>query len=181
MKSETTEVKRLIKNLNSNDHNLVLETIQNLRYNGKVYYIPVVIELLRNTNIDEIKNSIACFLNDLKYQRAVNELVNAIQNKRYEKERETIISACWQSGLDFSRHIKTFVKLCFTENYQVAIEAFSVIENSISRCTKKEITEYISLVKSHIDEADREKKLLLVEMINMMKEVIKNEDQNETI
>jgi len=103
----------------------------------------------------------------------VSELVNAVQNDKYKRERGVILSACWQPGLDFSMHLEIFIMLYITEDYQNAIEAFSVVENSISRSTKKEITNYIIQIKSHLNRVNREKKLLLVEMINMVEEVIK--------
>jgi len=173
MRPDTAKEKKLIENLHSKDQTTVLETINILRHEGKVNYIPFIIELLNNTSTGEIRNSLIAFLNDLKYQGAVSELVSAVQNDKYKSERRIILSACWQSGLDFSMHLEIFIMLCITEDYQNAIEAFSVVENSISRSTKKEITDYIIQIKSHLNRVNREKKLLLVEMINMMEEVIK--------
>ncbi|MQY78826.1 MAG: hypothetical protein GH151_06480 [Bacteroidetes bacterium] len=171
MRPDTAKEKKLIDNLHSKDQAIVLETINILRHEGKVNYIPFIIELLKNTSAGEIRNSLIAFLNDLKYQGAVSELVNAVQNDKYKSERGIILSACWQSGLDFSMYLEIFIMLCITENCQNAIEAFSVVEHSISQSTKKEITDYIIQIKSHLNRVNREKKLMLVEMINMMEEV----------
>ncbi|MCK4464289.1 MAG: hypothetical protein KAU83_01145, partial [Bacteroidales bacterium] len=76
MRPDTAEEKKLIENLHSKDQTTVLETINFLRQEGKVSSIPFIIELLKNTNAGEIRNSLIAFLNDLKYQGAVSELVN---------------------------------------------------------------------------------------------------------
>lgn len=171
MNQKAAEKKRIIENLNSPNTDLVLRTIKNLRQTGNVTTLPYLINVLHTTEKEEVRESIVSFLNDLKSQLCTEILVKAINNEIYHAEKEILVSACWQSGLDFSKYISDFIRISIQDNYQLSIEAFSVIENSVSNCSLVEINSHLEQVRSGLEKVDQNKKMLLLEMIKMMEEV----------
>ncbi|UCG26693.1 MAG: HEAT repeat domain-containing protein [Bacteroidales bacterium] len=165
-----SEQKKIIRELNSEKPETILEAIRKLRQTGNPSLLPYLIMVLHRTRTEEVRNSIIRCLNDLKVQDSVNELVKAIHNEVYDTEKEILVSACWQSGLDFSNHIDTFVEIAIKDEYRLAFEAFTVVEYSISNCTSHEINSYIRRIRKKMDMADRDKKALLGEMISMLED-----------
>jgi len=172
MDRPASERNKIIRELNSGKPEIILEAVRKLRQTGNPSLLPYIIMVLHRTRTEEVRNSIIRFLNDLKVQDSVDELVKAIHNEVYDTEKEILVSACWQSGLDFSDHIDTFVEIAIKEEYRLAFEAFTVVEQSISNCSNREINSYVSQIRQRIDHVDKDKKVLLGEMIRMLEDQI---------
>ena len=63
----------------------------------------------------------------LKTNKANNLLLSAIAKTKNLNQKAIIISACWETGLDFSKDYLTFVELIGSEDFNVSFEAFTVI------------------------------------------------------
>ena len=65
----------------------------------------------------------------LKRDDGKEMLLSAIADKAFRDNRNILIAACWESGLDFSKYLEVFVVLVLTGNYTECMEAATVIEN----------------------------------------------------
>jgi hypothetical protein len=65
----------------------------------------------------------------LKEAKAGKLLVEAIRNTDSSEKKAKLISACWECGLDFRQDFLFFVELACHQDFQVALEALSVVEN----------------------------------------------------
>lgn len=63
-----------------------------------------------------------------KESNALELLVSAIKEKEFEENRNALIAACWESGIDCRPELQFFVDLAIKENYLCCIEATSVID-----------------------------------------------------
>ncbi len=161
--------KKIIENLHSNDIIVVMKTIESLRHNGKDKNIDNILELLLRTKDGEIKRAICNLLNDLKDQKSAPVIMCAIHNITYKNILQVIVESCWQSGLDYSSYLSDFINLMVHENYYVALEAFTVVENMIGSFTTQELENNIAQLKMAINDSDKNKSYLFVEMINVLK------------
>ncbi|HEX2394553.1 MAG TPA: hypothetical protein VHI78_04365, partial [Bacteroidales bacterium] len=57
------------------------------------------------------------------------------------------VAACWQSGLDFSSYLQVFAGLFIQGDYSTALEAFTVIEESLGNATEDEVYACIQFLK----------------------------------
>ncbi len=64
----------------------------------------------------------------LKENKAQDFIMGAIIKTKKPEHKALLISACWETGLDFSKHFHTFIDLIGHENFAVSIEAFTVIQ-----------------------------------------------------
>jgi hypothetical protein len=57
-------------------------------------------------------------------------LVDAIKNSHRIEEKTKLVAAAWECGLDFSAYFLFFVDLACHDDFQLALEALSVVEST---------------------------------------------------
>ena len=66
----------------------------------------------------------------LKQNGATALLVDAIKKAARVEEKTKLTAACWETGLDFSADFLMFVELACHDDFQLALEALSVVEST---------------------------------------------------
>lgn len=117
------------KNLFSANTEVVLSAIEAIKNKGNKLYIPILFDLLNSMPEPEIEIEIQNILGTVKDKDTINGFIRAIEDERYKKIRKWIIVACWQNGLDFSTFLPVFIDLVIKEDWEIAFEAFTVIDN----------------------------------------------------
>lgn len=159
----------ILRRLRSDKENIVITAIYHLRNRVEsAVYIPEIIHLAQTTNNNTIRSELFLFLSDMKDASGIPYLIEAITNREYKPIWNEIIAACWQSGLNFSGYIDTFIKIFLKEDYPTALEAFSVIEQSVVYLEDSKREQYKNDLISGIEEVKEEKKPLASELINIM-------------
>jgi hypothetical protein len=162
------KLKQQISALRSSNRSVILETIKDLRSDGDVSVLPELFNLLLIQEDAEIQGQISALLNDLKEQEAAEILALAIADPEFEQIQATLLAACWQNGLSYSRHLKVFVEVLVKGTYPAAIEAFTVIEEAVGELEPKEREKFLADLKSHASGLDDQKKALYVEMVRVI-------------
>lgn len=156
---------RTIQILHSGNPVIVSAAIEELREGGNVAYLPVLFELLHSTRDEEIKRSISGLLAELKHRDAIPLLMEAIQNRQYATELRTIVSACWENGLDFSEYLPVFVDLVIESEFIVAFEAYTVVTNMTGKISNAIQEKESSKIKQALQNADSTKNELLQDLL----------------
>lgn len=104
-------------------------------------------------------------MNDLKEIETVEHLVSALKSEKYKPVRSILVSACWQNSLDYHEDAQLFADLLIYDGYTVALEAFTVIENSIGAMEDKDIVRLSAKLKLGLESADENKKALINELL----------------
>lgn len=162
---KNTRLKQQITALRSSNRSAILETIEELRSDGDVSVLPELFNLLLVQEDAEIREKITALLNDLKEKEAAEILARAISNPEFEQIQASLVAACWQNGLSYSKHVPIFVDVLISGSYSAAIEAFTVIEEAVGELEEKEREDLSGSLKSRLQKADDQKKALIVEMI----------------
>jgi hypothetical protein len=87
-------------------------------------------ELVNQLTNPELRESRSDVLSLLKENESQHLLLDIISDEDYEKERPALIAACWETGLDFSKHLEKFIDLLEdkrTDDFS-AIEIATVID-----------------------------------------------------
>ena len=79
-----------------------------------------------------------------------------------------VIAIFWQSRLDFSNYLPVFVRVFIKEDYQTAIEAFTVVESSISNMSIEIQHECMDILKTAEGSITRLKRPLYEELIKVI-------------
>lgn len=126
-KQKIDEATRL--NLFSSSTEKAVSAIQTLKETGNKNYLPVLFDLLITKPVPELEKEILDLLATIKDKESIPVLIDALQNEKYKSIRTFITTACWQNGMDFSPYMEVFINLIIDEEWEVAFEAFTVIEN----------------------------------------------------
>ena len=158
----------LLKRLWSDDTQQALTALRELRMVGHCDYLPELLKLLNESGKEEIRSELAQFLCDIRDKGCIPYIIDSLNDDKFQHVKNIIVSACWQSRLNYSDHIDTFIQIFIKEDYLTALEAFTVIEESILDIPEAKIEEYRNRLISSIEDIDTEKKPLLKELINLM-------------
>jgi hypothetical protein len=137
-----------LKSIRSDNTKLIMSTLHEIRNSGSVKMLPVLFELINNKTEAVVRNEIIRLLGDLKNRDAVPLIVDSIDKHDFGEYLPTVIAACWQSGLDFSDHLKVFASLFVHADFITSLEAFTVIEESISHASDNERIECIHYLRN---------------------------------
>ncbi len=117
------------KNLFSANTDVVISAIEAIQRKGNKLYLPFLFDLLNSSPEPEIETEIKNLLGSVKDKESVNSFMRAIENDKYKSIRKEILTACWQNGLDFSAFLPVFIDFIIREDWEIAFEAFTVIDN----------------------------------------------------
>lgn len=159
---KNNRLNNIIENLSSSEEKKVFAALKQLRKHGKKEVIIPLIDTLHLSKNEDIKSEITNLLFDLKDQGVVENLVLSIENEKYILERPTLISIFWQSSLDSSQFISTFIKEAIKGDYLVGIEVLSVIDNYDSTFQETEIEDLKFDLDEAIESEQTEKRNLLI-------------------
>ncbi|MDE5417151.1 hypothetical protein L3049_03945 [Labilibaculum sp. DW002] len=158
----------IILGLGSKDNKVVLNSINQLRQEGKPEDVNHLFDLLLSTPTSEIKVSILNFLADLKIQETDKIIIEAIKNDKYLSIRKSIVEVCWEASIDFSKHLSVFVDLLIEADFEIAFEAFTVIENITEKVPEMIKPVEMTKLKNAIPGSSAEKKGMIHEAIHII-------------
>lgn len=159
---------QIIKNLHLLSDEQVLSFLTELKKNSELDYVNPLLNMLLSERSEVVRKSIVEYLSDFKDQRAVEIIVRYLEESFPSKNVSNILIACWQSRLDFSKNLSIFFSILVEANYLTSFEAFTVIENSVDNLSTDEIVKFIAYVKKGVAGSDRDKQLLLLEMVSLL-------------
>lgn len=168
MIAKSKEDKRFLKNLQEADESRAQKILQEIRQQGSVALLPELIDLMANTHYKSVQENIQKILNDVKRTDAVPILMQAIHNPKYQRIRKSLLTACWQNGLNYSNYIGDFVDISIEEPFEIAFEAFTVAENQEAKYEPELVEREVDKLKSAIVEANSQKRILLKYMIDYL-------------
>ncbi len=159
---------QVIRNLRSEEERIVLKTIHGLRSKGYIDYIPELLKLLNRTGSELIEKELVRLIADTKKAAVMPYILAGLRDPDLAAARGDIVSACWQSGLDFSRDLELFIRLFLEGDYRTALESFTVIEESVQNLSGQEIEDARNLVLEGLEQVSKEKKPLARELVKML-------------
>jgi hypothetical protein len=151
--------------LRSDKISTVLTALFELKDTGNITYIPILLDLLSTNPDEQVEKEITDILNNLKVQKAVPVLAEAIQDPKYNSIRRKIITACWQNGLDFKNQLPVFVDIVIQEEWETGFEAFTVIENMEEYPERELVDLAIRKIHDALPGTDGKKKYFLQEIL----------------
>lgn len=156
------------KKLSSDNEHIILDTLAQIRKNGKASIIPLVIDLLDKKISEKVSKETIMLLGHLKDKEAVSFIVSGLKSAKTKEYRTELIMTCWQSGLDYSKYIESFVDAFIFGDFQTAIESFSVIEEWIHNSPEEQVTSSRKLLIDNLKDVTAEKKAFYLELIKLV-------------
>ena len=165
--------KEIIKNLRSEKTSIILDTLKSISENGNKDIIVEVIELLHVTSDTIIRDKIIETLENLREQNCVPPIIKAIENPDYKDILSILVSSCWKNSLDFNKYIEVFTDIFIRSDFQLAFDAFTVIDNFENIDIQLADTCLLRL-ENYVEDIKDDKKPLYFELINVIENIKKN-------
>ena len=160
--------KALISALKKSSDEEIMAMLIDLKEQGELLYVKILLEILIENRSELLNKALIEYLSDIKLQDAVTIISDFVSENYADKDVNDIVVVSWQSRLDFSKHLNPYIQILINANYKTAFEAFTVIENSIDSLSADELTQYGSTIKKAVQKSNRDKQLLLLEMISVL-------------
>ncbi|GAB1450354.1 hypothetical protein MASR2M47_04100 [Draconibacterium sp.] len=157
------------KNLFSANTSIVISAIEAIQKKGNKLYIPILFDLLNSSPEPEIETEIKNLLETVKDKSTINSFMRAIEDDKYKPIRKSILIACWQNGLDFSTFLPIFVDLVINEDWEIAFEAFTIIDNLEYLPSQEIINKTIDQIGQALPNANEQKSYFLNEILVKLK------------
>ena len=116
----------------------------------------------------EIKAKITDLFANLKESDTIPLIIEGIRNQKYAPELKSLISSCWENGLDYSKYIPLFVDLLIDNEFDVAFEAYTVIMNTESQMNTEIIDQEIERMEKVLATVSEQKRQLLIDVIDYL-------------
>ncbi len=165
--------KEIIKNLRSEKTSIILDTLKYISEVGNKDIIIEVIELLQATSDTIIRDKIIEILENLREQDCVPPIIKAIENPDYKDILSILVSSCWKNSLDFKEYIEVFTDVFIQFDFQLAFDAFTVIDNFENIDIQLADTCLLRL-ENYVEDIKDDKKPLYFELINVIENIKKN-------
>ncbi|MBC7124656.1 MAG: hypothetical protein H5T24_03425 [Bacteroidales bacterium] len=158
------------KTIEASSDEAIIGLLTELRETGEDYMLPTIINLLFSTRSEKLKNEVVNFLVDLKNKSSIDTIVEAIRQNKRSKDIHLLVSVCWQSRLDFTPYVDTFIDIMEHGNYQACLEAFTVIENMTENLSGEQLNELKAKIKS-VKGDNAETNPLIEELVKLLDEL----------
>jgi hypothetical protein len=163
------KIRDLASLLNTDDPIVVAQVVDNLRdeepFKGVV---KLMASVYNSTDSAGIKKSVKEFMIDLKDGSVIPEVIDAIKENWKSETLVMLVSSCWQSGLDYSSYGPDFTDLFIISDYPVALECFTVIEESLPDISRGDREKMVLTLESNRITRDEVKDKLTGELISLL-------------
>jgi len=163
---------KLKKELLSGKQELVLSAVNQVRESGNSAYIAVLAKLLNNSDNTEINKAVKDLFNDIRDKESTESIIEVLKNDEFKNIRKILISSCWQNSLHFEDYFILFVDFVISEEFEVAIEAFSVIDDMENRISKENLEKGKDIIKKAVGETNEEKLKLVHELYKHINDLL---------
>ena len=170
------KLNRLKSAIKTGNQELIDHALEEIKNKGDDSYIAPLIELIHQTSSKEIQGKIFQLFVDLKHEKSVDQLVSELKNERDLDILERLVACCWQNGLDYSKHLPYFVQLVIDQEFQIAFEAFTVIENMYGKIEDDLESMLIEKIGKRIPEAEDRRQYLLKGLLEIIPNIPPDQD-----
>jgi len=171
MEDQNKKNQEIINKLSSSNENEIIETIKLLRKVGNNVLLYQTFITFQNNSSQQIKDEIFRLWCDLQLQESVDVIIDVIEKNEFADIKREVISSCWQSKLEF-KDLVPFINTVINDDFETAIEAFTVIDNNAFQVSKANLTEHIQQLKSAFATISEDKKELVKQIIVMLEDAL---------
>ena len=129
-----------------------------------------LISLLTDAGNKQVKEQALLTLK--KEKKGAELLLMAIASPKSDGHKHTLVAACWESEIDFSKFLSFFILLALHDDYLVSLEAITAIENMAGPFNEAHIREGIRKVKEKQKGMDSERAVLLNDLLHSLQHML---------
>lgn len=129
----------------------VLAVLEKIREVGVPKLLPALVKVYKTCGDDDVKMAIFNLLSDASQQELVDIMADAIANEEDANVKQMLVTSCWYSKIDYLPRLELFIDLVVESQFELAFEAFTVIENRQGSVTAERRAELINYIEGKMD------------------------------
>ena len=170
MNQDNNHSKSQINDLFLGEEEEILSNLESLRDSGNLESLGAMLEHLTTLPSHTIKGKILELIADLKLPGAAAIVANftfACKNATLQQE---LVSASWQSRLDFTPYFNRYIDLAISGNLMLVLDVLSLIEENFEKVDLNQLQQAIATIGANSNSLDEQKSLLMNDMILILEE-----------
>ncbi len=125
---ESHQKRVIIDSLKSNEKQLIIIALDDAEEFMDDEVIDAIIQLYLRSNDEDIQRECITNLVLVKANSVGHFYINGCKQCSDDKLKN-LLACCWQTGIDFKSDLLFFVSIAIQNNFEIAFEAITVIEN----------------------------------------------------
>lgn len=170
---------QLVRDLKSQEENIALRAVSNVRKTGEPEILPVLAKLMLSSNNEKLVESIKSIFIDLKDPRAAAIMTEIIDSPDFTSDKAFFVSTCWQSKVDYSEYLGFFVDIVIGDEMTTSIEALTVIEEMLGPFDETELMDSLDRVHEYLDFPTNENEALVSALPELLQSRLDNNIEQE--
>ena len=150
----------------------VLAVLEQIREIGVPKLLPALVKVYKTCGDDDVRMAIFKLLSDASQRELVDEMAAAIGAETDANVKQMLVTSCWYSKIDYLSHLELFIDLVFDSPFELAFEAFTVIENRQGSVTAERRAELVNYIEKRLAEEGDYNESLTSGLV----EIVKNYD-----
>ncbi len=177
-KQESLKILKLLADVQSGIPAKVTAALDALQVSGKDSIVEPLIRAIKLQSDEKSVAEIIEFLSSLKSTSASKEVMTCLRNPAFGDLKIQILSTIWNSPLDYSEYMAEFVGLAIKDDFLVALECLTILENLNGPFEEADVLESQLLLKAYYDGAksDDQKNAMIDEIALLVKDFDRRQD-----
>ena len=141
---DNNRLKSIEDSLSSGGKDAVLAVLEQIREVGVPKLLPALVKVYKTCGDDDVKMAVFKLLSDASQHEVVDEMAAAIAAETDANVKQMLVTSCWYSKIDYLPQLELFIDLVLDAPFELAFEAFTVVENRQGSITDERRAELLN-------------------------------------
>lgn len=147
---DNNRLKSIEESLANGGKDAILAVLEQIREIGVPKLLPALVKVYKTCGDDDVKMAVFKLLSDASQREIVDEMADAIAAETDANVKQMLVTSCWYSKIDYLPRLELFIDLVFDAPFELAFEAFTVIENRQGSVSDERRAELISYIEKRL-------------------------------
>ena len=169
---DNNRLKSIEESLAGGGKDAVLAVLEQIREIGVPKLLPALVKVYKSCGDDDVKMAVFKLLCDASQPQLADVMAEAIAAETDANVRQMLVTSCWYSKVDYLAHLELFIDMVFDAPFELAFEAFTVIENRQGSVNADRRAELIGYIENRLAETSSANESLA----ESLAEIVRNYD-----
>ena len=168
------KIKQIIADLNSGDRNKIKKALAYIKVEGNNTTLQPMLNILKTELSSEFEEPIKDIFFNLKDSSSVEVIIDLLRDDENSGQRSFLLTAIWNSSLDFSNYLPDFVGIAVDGDLMDAVDCLTIIENMEGPFEEHHVLESQLFLKEYLEDTapkDPQKAQMISEIALIIKDI----------
>lgn len=169
------KIKAILKDINTGEEKKIIDGLKALKVNGDDNVIAPIIDVWKKGVSPKAEKEIIAFIGDIKSSSSAQSIMDVLLDDDYQDVHMPLLTTIWNSKVDYSEYIVDFVSIAVHNDFMVALECLTIIENMEGPFEEHHILDAEIILREFAENhnenktEDEKKVAMILEISNLLK------------